>query len=158
MNNKRILVTGASGFIGSHTLKHLLNQNLEVHAVSHKRLLKLSKVNWHCCDLLDKSQRRTLLRQLKPEYLIHAAWYAEHGKFWYDPENNDWLNASKDLIREFADQGGIASLGLAAVPSMTGDAKIHNSGTKMIVVSLLRYMGKQNTRLINIYKALLSLD
>ena len=33
---KRVLVTGASGFIGRHSLPHLAARGFEVHAVMHK--------------------------------------------------------------------------------------------------------------------------
>jgi len=37
---KKILVTGASGFIGRHTLAPLLQAGYEVHAVSYKKKKK----------------------------------------------------------------------------------------------------------------------
>ena len=49
---KRVLVTGASGFIGSHVLAPLLERGYEVHAVRLNAEQKGPAV-WHQADLLD---------------------------------------------------------------------------------------------------------
>ena len=43
---------------------------------------------------------------IRPEVLIHLAWYAEHGKYWTSPENVRWVEASLALLRGFAAAGG----------------------------------------------------
>lgn len=113
MSNQRILVTGATGFIGSHILEPLLTQGFDVHAVSHQRFSSTA-CTWHACNLLDEQQQRKLLKHVKPAYLIHSAWYTEHGKFWCAPENKAWLNASKSLVKEFAEQGGQRVIGVGS--------------------------------------------
>ena len=42
---ERMLVTGGSGFLGSHLCRRLVNEGLEVHAVSRSR--RSSEHGWH---------------------------------------------------------------------------------------------------------------
>jgi nucleoside-diphosphate-sugar epimerase len=53
---KRVLVTGATGFIGRHCLKPLLERGYEVHAVCHDRpVVESSSLTWHRADLKQRS-------------------------------------------------------------------------------------------------------
>ncbi len=90
-----ILVTGASGFIGRQALLPLQKKGFEVHTVSRSS-----------CNLLDRKQTEELIKKIKPSHLLHSAWVTEHGKFWQAPENNNWLDASKNLFRAFVENGG----------------------------------------------------
>ena len=53
---KRVLVTGASGFIGRHCLKRLHEYGYEVHAIVHAHLLDPASApaRWRTVDLLDR--------------------------------------------------------------------------------------------------------
>ena len=106
MNEKRILLTGATGFIGRHCFAELESRRYEIHAVSSKPVPQSSGVHWHRADLLDASQCAALLERVKPTHLLHLAWYAEHGRFWQALENLDWLQASLALLRAFIANGG----------------------------------------------------
>jgi nucleoside-diphosphate-sugar epimerase len=101
-----VLVTGASGFIGRHTLAPLLERDFEVHAVARELPANPGKVRWHAFDLLTPGAAAQLIESVRPTHLLHLAWYAEHGKFWNSPLNLDWLSATLALIRAFADRGG----------------------------------------------------
>ncbi len=99
---KKVLLTGASGFIGRHCIPALAARGYEVHALS-----SLSKPNepdaiWHKADLLDVSSIGPLVEKLHPSHLLHLAWYAEPGKYWTSPENLRWVAASMELFRQFA--------------------------------------------------------
>jgi nucleoside-diphosphate-sugar epimerase len=103
---KRVLVTGASGFIGRHSLRFLVEQGYEVHAVARGAVPAIAGVETHACDLLDDRAAAALVRTVRPSHLLHFAWYAVPGKFWTAPENLDWAAASQRLLRVFAETGG----------------------------------------------------
>lgn len=99
---RRILITGAGGFIGTHCLRPLLDRGFEVHAVDLKPPKDhLPSVQWHHIDLLNSRQLSILMAELKPSHLLHLAWYAEPGAYWGSPENLRWVQAGLGLLREF---------------------------------------------------------
>jgi nucleoside-diphosphate-sugar epimerase len=103
----RVLVTGASGFVGRHALAPLLAQGYRVDAVARRTpAAPLAGVAWHEADLLDASARRGLIDALRPSHLLHTAWNVEPGRFWTAPENETWREASLDLLAAFAAAGG----------------------------------------------------
>lgn len=104
---KRVLLTGATGFIGRHTIPLLLEHGYEVHAVSSGGVPGSgSGICWHQANLLDPGQVATLIAKVQPTQLLHFAWYAEPGKYWDSLENFRWVRASLGLLREFYDHGG----------------------------------------------------
>ncbi len=105
--SRRVLVTGASGFIGSHCLAPLQQRGYEVHAVSHRRTADTAAgVSWHVGDLLEAGERSRIVEAVEPAYLVHTAWYMEPGKTLTSPVNVDWVVASLDLVRRFQQSGG----------------------------------------------------
>jgi nucleoside-diphosphate-sugar epimerase len=114
---KRVLLTGASGFIGRQAIGPLRDRGYEVHAVSshvhppaHAHgaadLPADEDVVWHVADLLDPASASDLVDRVRPTDLLHLAWYAEPGRFWTSPENERWLAASRVLLGAFAAAGG----------------------------------------------------
>jgi nucleoside-diphosphate-sugar epimerase len=104
---RRVLLTGAAGFIGSHCVRPLLERGYEVHAVSRSpRPGDGSGTTWHEVDLLRPGAGRALVERVEPTHLLHLAWFVVPGKLIGAPENLDWVGASLELIRGFADVGG----------------------------------------------------
>jgi nucleoside-diphosphate-sugar epimerase len=103
---KKVLVTGASGFIGHHCLEPLLARGYEVHAVSSRGAKEDKRVQWHQADLLHSGSAKSLLAEVKPTHLLHLAWFVVPGKLITSPENFAWVRASMELVQEFAGQGG----------------------------------------------------
>jgi nucleoside-diphosphate-sugar epimerase len=104
----RVIVTGATGFIGRGTLAPLLERGYEVHAVSshpHDNASP-SGVQWEHVDLLTDRAAADLVERVAPTHLLHLAWYAKPGAFWRSPENLPWVEASLRLTRAFVDGGG----------------------------------------------------
>jgi len=105
--DRRVLLTGASGFIGRHVLSCLLSHGCSVHATSRAPLDDVSReVKWHPADLLVPGGPRALVRAVRPTHLLHLAWTAAPGAFWTSPDNVDWVAASLELYRAFALAGG----------------------------------------------------
>lgn len=102
----RILVTGATGFIGRHAIVPLHKLGFEVHAVARHSVENLSEAHWHTVNLLDPGETTNLLQRVCPTHLMHFAWYAEHGKFWNSELNLEWLSATLHLLKAFAEIGG----------------------------------------------------
>jgi nucleoside-diphosphate-sugar epimerase len=103
---RRVLVTGATGFIGRHTLAPLTERGFEVHAVTSRTPPEDDGVRWHQVDLLGREGLRDLLAATTPSDLLHLAWYAEPGRFWMSSENLAWGSATVRLVQAFAEYGG----------------------------------------------------
>jgi nucleoside-diphosphate-sugar epimerase len=104
---RRALVTGATGFVGRQAVAALAKRGFEVHAVAHSGQGTDAQAVWHRADLLEVGVGEALLRVVQPTHLVHFAWFAEPGEFWSSGENERWLEASKRLVRAFADAGGL---------------------------------------------------
>ena len=105
---KKVLITGASGFIGHHCLSHLARRGYEIHAVSSKGapFVDANNVTWHRVDLLKREQVFEVVADVQPTHLLHLAWYAVPGKYWTSTENFRWVQASLDLFQAFASVEG----------------------------------------------------
>ncbi len=100
---RRLLLTGASGFVGRHTIGPLLDLSWDVHAVGNT--VTDPRARWYRADLLDQTSRRRLVAAIRPDALLHCAWVTGHGAYWTSPVNLDWVSASLDLVRTAAEQG-----------------------------------------------------
>src|SRR6266446_1261765 len=102
----RVLVTGASGFIGSHTLGILRSKGYEVHASWIKNRREIDGVEWHRADLRDDAAIGSLIREVCPTHLLHLAWYAKPRDYRESIENLAWCKSGISLLTEFAEHGG----------------------------------------------------
>jgi nucleoside-diphosphate-sugar epimerase len=105
--HRRVLVTGASGFIGRHVLPGLVSRGYVVHAVGRAPVAERpNEVDWHAANLLAPGAMGALVQAIRPSHLLHLAWNATPGAFWTSPDNIDWVAASLELYRGFAAVGG----------------------------------------------------
>jgi nucleoside-diphosphate-sugar epimerase len=118
----RILVTGASGFIGQHVVARLLQAGHDVVCLGRRKLdrrklgrRKLGRQKhitpgtrgtWIAADLLDVPQSVAILADLKATHWMHFAWNTAPGEYWTSPENVRWVEASVALLQAFVRQGG----------------------------------------------------
>lgn len=104
---KRVLITGATGFIGRHCLPFLVVHGYEVHAVSSRAMDgKSPNVYWHQADVLDAGKISALVTEVQATHLLHFAWYAKPGEYWNSLENIRWVEGSLHLLRVFHINGG----------------------------------------------------
>ncbi len=131
----KVLVTGASGFIGQHAVRFLLEAGVDVHAVTFSRSLDAGVAHFsHVCDLHDERAMRHLLETLRPDYLLHLAWHVPPGEFWHSPENSRWVKTSAALFQTFFEVGGrrVLSVGTCAEYDWTAPAPFDEDLTPIL--------------------------
>ena len=100
----KILLTGATGFIGQYVTKSLTSKNIDFVTVGRNTI---NNNNEHIsADLLLISDFYSIVEKAQATHLIHLAWFAEHGKYWTSPLNDKWTEASLNLIEAFCNSGG----------------------------------------------------
>lgn len=72
LKNKVFLVTGGTGFIGSHACNKLIEHGAIVHSISRKKK-ENDKVHWSQGDLSNMEFVRDLFQKTKPDVVIHLA-------------------------------------------------------------------------------------
>lgn len=160
----RLLLTGATGFVGSQIHAHL-PAGFEVHCVSRDERTTPGAI-WHPADLRDAATCRQLVEDVRPTHLVHAAWNTTHGQFWDAFDNEAWLDASRSLFAAFAETGGrrIVACGSCAEYAGSHDAALaenEDRGTPMTLygrskLSLLQDLRRQSVafawvRIFNAY-------
>lgn len=127
----KVLVTGASGFIGRNVVAQLVRDGVEVVAAGRKQPQGLAGAAFEVVDLLTPGNPAALIAAVKPTHLIHLAWNAEPGKFWTAPDNLDWSAATFALVHAFADAGGARAVlaGSCAEYDWTGPGLLGEDST-----------------------------
>jgi nucleoside-diphosphate-sugar epimerase len=104
---KRVLITGATGFLGRYVLAALQQHQWESVIVGRQPPPTRSLSDqFLMVDCLQHPDWLTLFHQLQPTHLLHLAWYAEHGLFWHSPLNLRWVEATMRLVEAFCLYGG----------------------------------------------------
>jgi GDP-4-dehydro-6-deoxy-D-mannose reductase len=80
-----VLVTGAAGFVGSHLLELLAQDNVEVTAWQRpgtEPLLDLDGVHWQIVELQNRDEVYSTIRALQPSQVYHLAGVPHVGDSW----------------------------------------------------------------------------
>jgi nucleoside-diphosphate-sugar epimerase len=101
----RVLLTGASGFLGRYVLSQLIQRGIGVLVVG-RSCPDGYRGDFKQADLLQFREYAKIMQNARPTHLIHLAWYAEHGEYWTSPLNLRWAEASVRLVEAFAAAGG----------------------------------------------------
>jgi nucleoside-diphosphate-sugar epimerase len=113
---KRVLVSGAGGFIGRWSVPPLLRRGYEVHALlsadlpRHRASAQLAGAEVHHSDLLDPAAVERLFAAVRPTHLVHFAWITTPRLYWTSVENFSWVAASLQLVRTFQAHGGVRAV------------------------------------------------
>lgn len=104
---RRVLLTGASGFIGRHCIRPLIERGFEVVGTYRSsQPSAIEGVRWIRADLLEGGAARRLVEEERTTHLLHLAWYVEPGKMIGHVDNLAWVGSSVELLRHFHDSGG----------------------------------------------------
>lgn len=136
---KRVLLTGATGFIGRHAVGPLLQRGYEVHVAGRSEPPAWrGRVIFHPANLLDRTSVQTAVSTARPSHLLHLAWYVEPGKFWTSPQNPRWLQASIDLLAAFTENGGKRAMtaGTCAEYDWLGDGICREASSRILPATL----------------------
>lgn len=114
---KKIIVTGANGFIGSHVIDELGITGDEVYAITSKVDLKIntSNVTWVKANLHDDNQIDEIFSIVtSPTHLLHLAWDTTPGHYQNSSSNFKWVSASLSLFDRFRVAGGKRIVGVGS--------------------------------------------
>lgn len=107
----RVLVTGAAGFIGSHVVRQIINEEHAVWAAvspksSTERLADiLGRISIVPVDLRHHDGVLALVSQARPDCAIHLAWYTAPERYWTAPENLDCVAMTINFAKCLAEFG-----------------------------------------------------
>ncbi len=119
----RVLITGITGFVGSHLAEYLLSKNYEVYGTYRWRsrmeniLAIKDKLNLYECDLKDATAVYNLIKEIQPDMIFHLAAQS------YVPMS--WSCPSETIITNVVSQVNI----LEAVRNLKIDPLIHIAGS-----------------------------
>src|SRR6185295_20422380 len=71
-SGRQVLVTGASGFIGTRLCVRLHDQGAVVHGVS-RRPREGGPVEWHAGDVTNREHVQTIFARVRPQVVFHLA-------------------------------------------------------------------------------------
>ena len=74
MGKKRVLITGASGFIGQFVLKEMLkNEDIDFLAIDTRKIPNVNIEKQELVSLLDKDKLMEIIKKYKPNIIVHLA-------------------------------------------------------------------------------------
>lgn len=101
----KVIVSGATGFIGKAVLPLLVSQGWDVTAIGRRRPA-MESVDFVHVDLLTEADFEPMFHQIGASHFIHLAWNATPGVFWTSPDNLSWAASSLRLMEAFSRAGG----------------------------------------------------
>ena len=122
-NGKRVLITGANGFIGSHILERMIEYNAKLYIILREnsdlwRIEEyLDSVNIYYADIRDLDTVSNCINKIEPEIVFHMAAYG--------------VDSRKNSTYEAIDINILGTVNLLHAVGKTGCEKFINTGTSM---------------------------
>jgi nucleoside-diphosphate-sugar epimerase len=116
----KLLVTGAAGWVGSHAVRAALARGWDVHAVVRPTsdLARLEsvrpRIHLVTADLDDWPAVGAALADVRPDACLHAAWFAEPGKYLASPRNLESVMNTLALVKTCAANGCTRFVGVGS--------------------------------------------
>ena len=90
---KKVIISGACGFVGNYLIKELLDNEYEILAcdISNNNNLP-EKVNYCYLDILDVEQINSIVQNFQPDYFINLAAISSVGLSWSIPQKTFEVN------------------------------------------------------------------
>ena len=103
-NNKKILITGANGYIGSHVANYMHKEGFKVIACDFSNSRVSKDIKFLDCNILENANKTNLYEELDcPTHLIHFAW--QDGFAHNASSHMDNLYKHFDFIKNMVDSG-----------------------------------------------------
>lgn len=136
-----VVLTGATGFVGRQILRNLLDRACSVRVlVRDPAGLDMpaggALAVVHTPDLFTESTSRLEGLLDGAETLVHAAWYAEPGKYLTSPLNLECLTGTLNLARAFATVGGRRFVGVGTCAEYDSSAGLLTTDTPLVPSTL----------------------
>lgn len=99
-SKKKALITGITGFVGSHLAEYLLSEGLEVSGTSRWRSKMdnvegiKDKIHLHEADMLDAHSIYQIIDEIKPDFIFHLAAQSYVMSSWQSPANTIEVNTT----------------------------------------------------------------
>lgn len=124
------MVTGATGFLGSHLCRLLCRSDADVHAISRNPQTAHDRLHWWQGDLSDFVTTQALLHKIEPDVIFHLTAHA-------------WGARGVDLVRPTLQSDLVATVNLLTAASelklqrviLTGSLEEPQSGNPEVVPS-----------------------
>jgi len=104
-NNKKILLTGATGLIGKEIIKPLQDMGYEISALTIDNTNAENGVHWIKCNIFNEESIKEAFNQVKPTHLLNFAW-ATTGDYLSSNINFEFVKAGLNLLKYFNENGG----------------------------------------------------
>lgn len=126
------LVTGGTGFAGSHLIDHLLASHGQVAAWAHRggrpSTESHARIAWQSVDLLDPGSVRRALEISAPSAIYHLGGFADVGASWSDPAQA--LRANVIGTHHVLEH--VREAGLTCPALITGSALVYQSASSAL--------------------------
>lgn len=132
---KRVIITGADGFVGSHTVQYFVEQGIEVLAVDiaeePHRLSKNSLLTYICCDVTSLDIFRNRIEKDKYDTFIHFAWAGSAGaaRMDYNLQMQNALN-TVECMKTAKELGCRRFVCAGSIMEYEVEAAVHTQGSR----------------------------